>query len=774
MYNQYVTMQKLKVITLLKSRMAKKYLGVALGVFAILFIALFSIINLSLQSLNDDINEEVKKDLLEQHKELIHRITYSQSLLVNSHFENIESLTGVYQLEIQRKLAKVMASSHVNKVVAKYNSSTFRYSRRDDYVSMVYPLRLNNSEFLSKQELSRIRRGVDLSHEISILLNELPKRFEFIKAAWISTEDYVLYSPAIDLDKQIPPGDKYTILNGVFWQAVIPKNNPQMIGKWTPAYEDPAGQGLMISYVIPLIVDNKFYGSFGMDLTLDEIALNILTKNSTTQSSFSFLMNSKGELVVFPKEHEDWLGLRVPEHFHLNQDFTVDLKKSQKNEIRSLEKKIIESTSNNFFHTVSNQEYIISSQRLKKLNYTYVKVIPLSEAFKFLQRNKEKLLKTTTRINEYLVVMLILSCGLSSIILFSFLGRNLFRRINLINDGFKKLANDDYPQLEIDRDDDEITDLIKSFNDTVHILKKSKNELIEHKENLEFLVEKRTAELKSLQNELLIAAHDAGKAEMAIGVLHNIGNTMTAVNILCETLMEVVQKDKARNRTSQLLAMLSAHKNELQSFISSDEKGQLIPEFLLELFPEIEISYQNVVSSLKTITESIDYVRDAVRSQQEISSFDNFKIETNIDELIGLVVDTYDALAKSHDIRVIMVCDLQSVIKTNPSKLSMVLGNLVKNAIESFGQLDQKSRLIRISAKENNSQIQIHVCDNGVGIPDELRSRLFTFRFTTKENGSGYGLHSSFYLIKDLGGNLVYNSDNEDETEFIIYLPLED
>jgi C4-dicarboxylate-specific signal transduction histidine kinase len=72
-----------------------------------------------------------------------------------------------------------------------------------------------------------------------------------------------------------------------------------------------------------------------------------------------------------------------------------------------------------------------------------------------------------------------------------------------------------------------------------------------------------------------------------------------------------------------------------------------------------------------------------------------------------------------------------------------------------------------------NLLADVHVIDNGVGIPKENLTRIFQHGFTTKEDGHGFGLHSSAIAAHDLGGNLTVTSDGPDMgATFTLSIPL--
>jgi signal transduction histidine kinase len=109
---------------------------------------------------------------------------------------------------------------------------------------------------------------------------------------------------------------------------------------------------------------------------------------------------------------------------------------------------------------------------------------------------------------------------------------------------------------------------------------------------------------------------------------------------------------------------------------------------------------------------------------------------------------------------------------TDDNLLSQVLINLVKNALENFSENRTiENPIIKIKVSEVLNQIKIEICNNGEGIPPELREQIFVPFFTTKENGSGIGLSLSKQIMLILGGDIILRTDNRNFTCFTVSLP---
>jgi signal transduction histidine kinase len=103
-----------------------------------------------------------------------------------------------------------------------------------------------------------------------------------------------------------------------------------------------------------------------------------------------------------------------------------------------------------------------------------------------------------------------------------------------------------------------------------------------------------------------------------------------------------------------------------------------------------------------------------------------------------------------------------------------ILVNLVRNAKYACDESGKSDKLITLRVEKAPAGVRICVIDNGVGIPAENMSRLFTHGFTTRADGHGFGLHSGALAAQELGGSLRVTSEGPGRgASFILELPLD-
>jgi len=135
----------------------------------------------------------------------------------------------------------------------------------------------------------------------------------------------------------------------------------------------------------------------------------------------------------------------------------------------------------------------------------------------------------------------------------------------------------------------------------------------------------------------------------------------------------------------------------------------------------------------------------------------------------------HEAAFRRHLIKVIREFSEVPKICVDGHKVIQILVNLLGNAKYACDVNDSANRIIRLRVHTvSENRIRIEVIDNGVGIPVENLTRIFSYGFTTRKNGHGFGLHSGALAAQDLGGSLAVQSDGPGKgATFILELPVE-
>ncbi len=110
-------------------------------------------------------------------------------------------------------------------------------------------------------------------------------------------------------------------------------------------------------------------------------------------------------------------------------------------------------------------------------------------------------------------------------------------------------------------------------------------------------------------------------------------------------------------------------------------------------------------------------------------------------------------------------------VSIQKTKLVHILVNVIRNAKSAMMESRSAKKTLAISIKQegDGGPIFIRVKDNGCGIEKENLTKIFSYGFTTKKNGHGFGLHSSANYMKEMGAEMWAESDGEKKgTTFVL------
>lgn len=280
--------------------------------------------------------------------------------------------------------------------------------------------------------------------------------------------------------------------------------------------------------------------------------------------------------------------------------------------------------------------------------------------------------------------------------------------------------------------------------------------------------------IKELNQQISSTARRAGMAEVATTILHNIGNILNSANISI-SLVKSSYKQAYYKKLLRVVTMIKQHQADLAHFLSHDPKGMIIPEFLLSLSKVILEEEEKNNIEIDHLEHDLQHINQIVDMQKSIGGLSSFKESVYVPELIDSALNITMSSCKK-DIEIIKEFKLAPLIFVDKSKLLHILINLIQNAKDSvLEKTSNPTKKIEISMQKIKNSVQIIVKDNGIGIKVEDLQHIFAFGFTTKENGHGFGLHSSALSAKEMGGKLIAESQGEGcGAQFILTLPITD
>ena len=321
------------------------------------------------------------------------------------------------------------------------------------------------------------------------------------------------------------------------------------------------------------------------------------------------------------------------------------------------------------------------------------------------------------------------------------------------------------------------------------IRKEFERELSKSKEDLEVKVQERTnalsneiIERKLAQQELLrinsniaLVSHRAGKLEVVNSMLHNVGNVLNSLNISVGFLKDKLTNTPINN-LPKLNDLLIQNKGNFSSFLTDDEKGKQLPAFIQQMTEDWQKNQTIISKETHNISTSIQHINEIISRYKlkDLGEYEELGIQEPyfLSEVIeGTLLIASPGLMKT-DINLNLEFDSKITWVGDRVKLSEIILNLILNAKDSLIFCNTQEKQITIQSELQEENIVIKVSDNGSGIDHEVLHKIFTYGFTTKPSGHGYGLHSSALAAQEMGGKIEVTSLGVNQgAEFILILP---
>ena len=232
--------------------------------------------------------------------------------------------------------------------------------------------------------------------------------------------------------------------------------------------------------------------------------------------------------------------------------------------------------------------------------------------------------------------------------------------------------------------------------------------------------------------QIIISQKTAAWREVARRIAHEIKNPLTPIQLSAQRLKRkyLNQINENREEFEKIINTIVQHVlniknmvNEFSNFAKMPE-AKLKKENLNEILEEIYLMYKN--------------------------SYKNIEFKFNKDEKIKFV-------------------------NIDKNLFSQAIINIIKNAIHSFDKIKRENKIISIETKflKDLNLVQIIISDNGSGVPDEIKERIFEPYFSTKNKGTGIGLTIVKKIISDHNGYIRILDNKPEGTKVIIELPVD-
>jgi PAS domain S-box-containing protein len=266
------------------------------------------------------------------------------------------------------------------------------------------------------------------------------------------------------------------------------------------------------------------------------------------------------------------------------------------------------------------------------------------------------------------------------------------------------------------------------------------------------------AKLDQVHKQLLEASRQAGMAEVATSVLHNVGNVLNSVNVSGSLIADKVRNSRVVN-LAKIVTLLQAHKTDFASFFNENPKGKQLPGYLAELAAHLTQEQADILHEVGSLVENITHIKEIVTMQQNYASSSGILESLKAADLVEDALRMNLGAMSRHNVKVERDFADVPPILTEKHKVLQILVNLIRNAKYACDDSGRDDKLIRLQVRNGDGRVKISVTDNGVGITADNLTRIFNHGFTTRKDGHGFGLHSGALAAKELGGTLVVFSE---------------
>ena len=289
----------------------------------------------------------------------------------------------------------------------------------------------------------------------------------------------------------------------------------------------------------------------------------------------------------------------------------------------------------------------------------------------------------------------------------------------------------------------------------------------------EDITERKEAEgkLAEMHTRLLDTSRQAGMAEVATGVLHNVGNVLNSVNVSATLLDDRLRKGKAAG-LAKVAALVGEHVADLPGFFARDARAAKLPAYLEQFSQHLAAEQTAMLGEVGNLRKNIEHIKDIVSMQQSYARV------SGVTEMLkpgDLIEDTLRMNAASFDRHAIeVVTEVEDVppIEVDKHKVVQILVNFLRNAKHACEDSGRADKRIVLRLGRRGDRVVFSVVDNGLGIPPENLKRIFNHGFTTKKDGHGFGLHSGANAATEMGGSVSVHSDGPGQgATFTLELP---
>jgi len=298
------------------------------------------------------------------------------------------------------------------------------------------------------------------------------------------------------------------------------------------------------------------------------------------------------------------------------------------------------------------------------------------------------------------------------------------------------------------------------------ILHQKPAEIFSAKDELSKLLQEAFAERRALNGQTVEAppASEAGRLAVSLAFVEEQGSQVACLL----TLRDAESRARLENQINTAAKLAAIGR--LTSGVAHEVRNPLNAMVL-----QIEVLKAKLGDRAEQVKPNLDVLGSEVRRlDRVVRTFLDFArpvelhpVETGVEELIEEVFRAAQPEASKHHVSMVQERNGALTVRVDRDLMKQVLLNLVLNGCQAMPQGGE----LRVSSRAVSQQVEIKIADNGVGIPPEARSKIFSLYYTTKPSGTGVGLAMSYRIVQLHDGSIDFSSEVSRGTTFRVTLP---
>lgn len=286
-----------------------------------------------------------------------------------------------------------------------------------------------------------------------------------------------------------------------------------------------------------------------------------------------------------------------------------------------------------------------------------------------------------------------------------------------------------------------------------------------------FVSEKIVQPIKMIQSKMETIELGKNYEKIDYPEKDELGQLVTEYNRMVDKLDESAKLLAQGERESAWRTMARQVAHEIKNPLTP---MKLSIQFLTRTWQQDDSNFGDKLSKVSnTLIQQIDTLSSIA------TSFSNFAkmpqpvaVPLNVVEMLGNVVALYQN-TENIDVTSDLGNYKEIICMLDKEQITRVFVNIIKNATQAIPD-GVRGKIHVTLSKESSDKVVVRIADNGTGIPDEIRDKLFTPNFTTKSSGSGLGLAMVKTMVENVKGSITFESEVGKGTTFIITLPIKE